>query len=106
MPAPSTILDRPEFAILRRLSAEQLRRIGPFAALRSKPAHCPLAHATGKPAYLPGIGQRIDPINRKTAETEAEAFIRAWDGLVITRDELAAALAAALAAKEGADARP
>jgi hypothetical protein len=112
MPAPSAILERPEFAILRRLTVEQLRRINPKWARRNKPGSCPLGMAL-KTSVYGGQDFASDFLRAALEELEREAdtFIAAWDEsdekpATISRDDLAAAIAAALAEKEGADARP
>lgn len=129
MPAPSAILDRPEFAILRRLSAAQLRRIKPGTSGRYSDEYvrvdgclCPLEQAMNLGEAItvsPGLMADIiaGPCNDPASTTspwwvvcrETGAFT-AWNDEhpddAARKADLAVARAAALAEKKGTDARP
>jgi hypothetical protein len=112
MPAPSAILERPEFQILRRLSVEQLRRINPETAQRYDWTVCPLGQAFDGTVFnrkdivyrLAGKYTRRD--KKDVVWEETYVFTNGWDDAEISPADLAAAIAAALAEKEGTDARP
>lgn len=90
MPAPSTILARPEFAVLRHLSRVNLYEL----AFATQPGLLPKLRSFGGRGF-------DDPL--------VDAFWRwRWDGRWSSRkrQELADALNAALTEKEGGDARP
>lgn len=113
MPAPSAILDRPEFQILRRLSVDQLRRINPETARRRARRGCPLGQAlrTEIPDGLEVEAYLCGPFGHdEDIYVAAKEFIETWDDEdtrdQMSRADLAAAVAVAIAEKEGADARP
>lgn len=106
MPAEPSILDRPEYAILRRLSVEQLRRINPETARRRASRRCPLGQAlrTEVPDGLEVEAYLCGPFGHdEDIYVAASEFIETWDDEdtrdQMSRTDLAAAIQAALAEK-------
>lgn len=91
-----------EFAILRRLSAEQVRRIDPETAAAGTWRDCPLNQATGMRSTL-GVASLLTPRafgdEFREALEDCCAFADWWDSQTGSpRAEMRAQLAAAIAA--------